>query len=148
VNEAIQKMTYGISTYFCCTDEGWREEQEAVRMRGKKDSQERHRLEEGDEEDDENEVILQTKQINYKKTYFEIDFNVHLMDMVCALRPSYGEKFTVANCADCYLRPELGTVAMYGAFNFRLPVLSHLGILIMFMALEGLPDSLQPSTRT
>jgi hypothetical protein len=23
----------------------------------------------------------QTKQINYKKTYFEIDFNVHLMDM-------------------------------------------------------------------
>jgi hypothetical protein len=23
----------------------------------------------------------QTKQINYKRTYFEIDFNVHLMDM-------------------------------------------------------------------
>jgi len=27
----------------------------------------------------------QTKQINYKKTYFEIDFNVHLMDMAASL---------------------------------------------------------------
>jgi hypothetical protein len=45
------------------------------------------------------------KQINYKKTYFEIDFNVHLMDMTCGQMHSTQKTHMSVAVQDAILHP-------------------------------------------
>jgi hypothetical protein len=51
--------------------------------------------------------MIQTKQINYKKTYFEIDFNVHLMDIAANYTTVDFDVYESRLCRVLVLRPWL-----------------------------------------
>jgi hypothetical protein len=79
----------------------------------------------------------QTKQINYKRTYFEIDFNVHLMDiLVTRLRMDesvYNHQLTRVNLLSLWLKVPMLQVLILGC-QYCSPL--AIGVLFFVTAIE------------
>jgi hypothetical protein len=93
--------------------------------------------------------LISKRQINYKKTYFEIDFNVHLMECYTSLRENGREifnPFLALCCPDCLCsvpwaeRPSLSVVIVSTQYC------PSLALVVLLVRNDS--ESMQASTRT